>query len=490
VRSAVVIKGRARGGPAALATHLERRDTNERVHVRELEGVTARDVRGALREMDCMGSGAASVRTLYHAAINTAPGERLTDEQKRRAIERLEKELRFEGQPRIVVEHLKKDREHIHVVFLRIDTDRMVAIPDSHNYRKHEIVARDLEREFGHQHVQGAHIGRDDGQRPHRTPGHDEMQQAERTGMSPQEATQRVTGLWNQADSGKAFAAAIAADGWVLAKGDRRDFVLVDGAGETHSLARRIDGVRAAEIRQRMSDIGAASLPSIADARAMQRSQANSGRTKDKEKTKAQETAPPPITLKVEAPAVAHDPARPLWIKDGPAPAIEKKPAPTEPRTESVSKRKPVDDAIKRKPEPQSKPGPLKKLYTAATGVTLRAYAKARSVFDRNDRPIERKATSKAVTAPIRPAVVPAQKAITATREAARQGNRQTVQATVIEPKAAPPRKPPAPVPVLAKEDREPARTRDTRRRLSREELDLMIGRQRQQREERKGPSR
>jgi hypothetical protein len=139
----MVIKGKARGGASALAGHLERRDTNEEVRLRELRGVTARDVRGALREMDCMGSGAASVRTLYHAAINTAPGERLTDEQKQLAVDRLEKELGFEGQPRIIVEHLKKDREHLHVVFLRIDTDRMVAIPDSHNYRKHEIVARD-----------------------------------------------------------------------------------------------------------------------------------------------------------------------------------------------------------------------------------------------------------------------------------------------------------------------------------------------------------
>ena len=112
----MVIKGRARGGSVALAKHLERRDTNEQVTVRELRGVTARDVEGALREMDCMGAGAISKRTLYHAAINTAPTERLTDDQKQRAIERLETELGFAGQPRIVVEHLKKGREHIHVV--------------------------------------------------------------------------------------------------------------------------------------------------------------------------------------------------------------------------------------------------------------------------------------------------------------------------------------------------------------------------------------
>lgn len=481
MRSVVVIKGRARGGPAALATHLERRDTNEKVCVRELRGVTARDVRGALREMDCMGAGAISTRTLYHAAINTSPDERLTDAQKRHATERLAQELGFKGQPRIVVEHLKKDREHIHVVFLRIDTDRMVAIPDSHNYRKHEIVARDLEREFGHQHVQGAHVGREEGQeRPNRTPGHDEMQQAERTGVSPQDAKRRITELWNRADSGKAFAAALETHGWLLAKGDRRDFVLVDSAGETHSLARRIEGVNAAEVRQRMSDIDAASLLSVADARAMQRSQANSGRAKEKEKTKANEATQQPIMLKVEAPVVEHDPARPLSIRDGEAAATEKRRAPA-----------PTEFVSKRKPEPQSKPGPLKKLYTAATDVTQRAYAKVRRVFERKEKPgkpVEPKAPRRSVAAPVPSAVTPTQAATAARRQGARQDNRQTVKGTIIEPKTAPPPKPPGPVP--ANQDRERGRTRDIKPRLSREELDQMIARQRRHRAERGGPSR
>jgi manganese transport protein len=130
---------------------------------------------------------------------------------------------------------------------------------------------RHLEREFGHQHVQGAHIAREGQERPKRTPGHDEMQQAERTGLSPQDAKDQVTRLWNQADSGKAFAAGVAAEGWVLAKGDKRDFVLVDRAGETHSLARRIDGVKAADVRHRMADVDQATLPSVAEAKALQR---------------------------------------------------------------------------------------------------------------------------------------------------------------------------------------------------------------------------
>jgi hypothetical protein len=96
------------------------------------------------------------------------------------------------------------------------------------------------------------------------------MQQAERSGIAPQDATAAITALWRSTDSGKAFAAAIAATGWTLARGDKRDFVLIDPSGETHSLARRIEGAKAKDVRERMADIDAASLPTVDEARARQ----------------------------------------------------------------------------------------------------------------------------------------------------------------------------------------------------------------------------
>ncbi len=448
----MVIKGRARGGPAALATHLERRDTNEKVSVRELRGVTSRDIHGALREMDCMGAGAVSTRTLYHAAINTASKERLTEEQKQQAIDRLETELGFTGQPRIIVEHLKKDREHIHVVFLRIDTDRMVAVPDSHNYRRHEIVARELEREFGHQHVQGAHIGREGQERPKRTPGHDEMQQAERSGLSPQQAKEQLTRLWNQADSGKAFAAALAGEGWVLTRGDKRDFVLVDRAGETHSLARRIEGAKAADVHQRMADIDPTALPSVADAKALQRT-ATSDRIKEKEKpSEALLTAEPPI-LKVTAPP-RIDPATPLQPVERPGQPVvaERKPAPPQSPEPAEQKQLP-------------RPTKVKQLYEAATGVTKRVYSKAKSIFVKKPSPEPGKVPAVPVARSKPPMPLPPTRAPL--------------------PKTSPPRMPEQP-----KVRRSPMAPTPKKRRLSREEIDQMIGRQQARWREHRGPSR
>ena len=272
----MVIKGGSVAGAARIAKHLLNTDSNERIEVKELRGVIAADLRGALQEMEALANGTRAVKPLYHASINTRAGERLSDPQRYQAIDRLEKELGLTGQPRVVVVHEKKDRqqhdrEHCHVVWSRIDLARHRTISDSHNYRKHELVARELERAFGHERVQGAHIEREGRARPERTPSHAEMQQGARTGITPQAARAHITKLWQQSDTGAAFAKALEDSGWTLARGDRRDFVAVDPKGGVHSLARRIDGAKVKDVRARLVNLDLSRLPSVAEARAMQR---------------------------------------------------------------------------------------------------------------------------------------------------------------------------------------------------------------------------
>jgi hypothetical protein len=268
---AVIIKGKSVGGAARLAVHLMRTDTNERAEVKELRGVAADDLRGALLEMEAVAAGTRSTKPFYHASINTLADERLTEEQRAHAIDRLEAELGLTGQARIVVVHEKEGREHCHIVWSRIDLDRMAAISDSHNYRKHEIVSRELEREFGHERVQGAHVEREGKPRPERTPSHAEMLQADRTGLSPKQVKEQITELWRQTDTGQEFAVALWRAGYVLARGDRRDYVVIDPEGGTHSLARRVEGARVKDIRERMADLEPDRLPGIADAKLIQR---------------------------------------------------------------------------------------------------------------------------------------------------------------------------------------------------------------------------
>jgi Relaxase/Mobilisation nuclease domain len=270
----VIVKGTSCAGARRLTVHLMRTDTNERAVVKDIRGVFAQDLLGALREMEAVAAGARTTKPFYHGSINTREDERLTDEQRTYAIDKLEAALGLTGQPRVVVVHEKEGREHCHIVWSRIDLDRMAAISDSNNYRKHEEVARALEKEFGHERVQGAHVERDGKDRPKRTPSHSEMLQAERTGVSPQQAKELITGIWNTTKNGKEFQAALAEKGWILARGDRRDFVAIDPTGGTHSISRRIEGAKAADVRQRFADIDPRDLPSVAEAKQDQRERA------------------------------------------------------------------------------------------------------------------------------------------------------------------------------------------------------------------------
>ena len=260
----MIIKGQSRAGAAELAAHLQRVDTNERMEVIEVRGTIAHDLEGALHEMEALSSGTRCKNPLYHASINVPIHERLGMEHWQQAVDRLEEKLGLAGQPRAVVMHEKFGREHIHVVWGRVRAETLVAIADSHNYLKHEMVARELERAFGHERVQGAHAERDGAPRPERTIAYTERQIAERTGIDPQAVKAEITALWRAAAGPEAFLAALERAGYRPALGARRQYVVMDQAGTVHSLARRIDGMRAAHLRRAFAAVPPARFPAVA----------------------------------------------------------------------------------------------------------------------------------------------------------------------------------------------------------------------------------
>jgi hypothetical protein len=263
----MIIKGKSRAGPGALAAHLGNAEKNEKVTLLETRGTIAQDLRGALVEMDAYAVGTRCEKSLYHAAISPAPPHRLTPEQRAEAIDALEARLGYNGHARVVVMHEKFGREHLHIVWSRIDLEHMRSVSDSHNYRKHEEVARDLERRFGHERVQGAHHEREGVERPDRTPSRAELRQQERTGIKGKLIKDEVTAAFRASDGPEAFKAALEDKGYVLAPGDRRDFVIVDGKGGIHSLARRIDGIKAAALREFMAPLDVSTLPTLEQAK-------------------------------------------------------------------------------------------------------------------------------------------------------------------------------------------------------------------------------
>ena len=77
-----------------------------------------------------------------------------------------------------------------------------------------------------------------------------------------------MTAAFRESEDAEAFKAALEKKGYILAQGDRRDFVVVDRAGgDPLSLARRIDGMKAAELREFMDEIDRETLPTAEEAR-------------------------------------------------------------------------------------------------------------------------------------------------------------------------------------------------------------------------------
>ena len=264
----MIIKGNPAGSVGFWSKHLLRDDTNEKAEVREIKGLSATDLPGALREMQAVASGSRSKGNfMYQANINPLAHEHLTPEQWKEAVDTLERNLGLEGHQRVVIEHVKEGRQHYHVVWNRVDIETMKVADMGGNYRIHTATARELEVRFD--------------LRPTPTPSPEdrtrrdelwEKRAAERSGIDIKAMREEVTKVWNATTSGAEFKTAIEKRGYILAKGDRRDFCLVDRAGDAHSLARRLDGPKAADVRERMVNISREDLPTVQEAREKQRS--------------------------------------------------------------------------------------------------------------------------------------------------------------------------------------------------------------------------
>lgn len=263
----MIIKGGSRKNGRFFARHLANAKDNERVKLVEFRGFANEDIGEAFKAMEAVARGTRCQNYFYHADLNPREGEQLTEPQWEAAVDTLERHLGLQGQPRFVVEHEKEGRIHRHVVWQRVDVDTMTARPDSLTYQKHEAAAREIERDCGLEPVASVLVKDREGPRPERGPKDFEGYRGSKTGLRPQVVREQITECWRESDTGSAFRAALEAKGYILCRGDRRDFCIVDPAGDEHSLARRISGVKAAEIRERMKDVDRDSLPSVEEAR-------------------------------------------------------------------------------------------------------------------------------------------------------------------------------------------------------------------------------
>jgi hypothetical protein len=276
----MILKGSQRANGSDLATHLMNEFDNEYAALAELRGTVAEDLHGAFAEFEAVALGTRMTQPLYSLSIN--PPSKLTRDQYMAAIDTIEQRLGLAGQPRAVVFHVKDGREHAHVVWSRTNTETMRAIHMSHDRRRLCDLACDLAQRYGLSLPPGLEAWKAKQAQDRRKiePTLAEKAQAEATGLTPEQRREEITAAYKAADNAAAFRQALEDKGYILARGDRRGFVVVDGHGDVHSLSRYVEGASAKDIRAKLKDLSADDLPSVdaAKEQAAQRAQAAADR--------------------------------------------------------------------------------------------------------------------------------------------------------------------------------------------------------------------
>ncbi|MGC2853831.1 relaxase/mobilization nuclease domain-containing protein [Novispirillum sp. DQ9] len=236
---------------------------NESAEIVGMDGVVAADLLDAFEEMRALSRGTRCRKAVYHASINVAADEAESVGQAKwqEAADELGRRLGLEGHQRVLVLHRKHGREHLHVVWGRVNPVTLRTTSDGGNYRKHEQVSRALEERWGLKPVVGVHTRPEGHPRPVAQATHQDWQASVRTGIPAMDVARRLHSAWAASTNGASFKREVEALGLCLASG-RRGIVAVDEAGTPHSLARRL-GKRAAEVRARLADLGAATLPTV-----------------------------------------------------------------------------------------------------------------------------------------------------------------------------------------------------------------------------------
>lgn len=246
----MILKAKERGDAPQLARYLLSMRDNEHVELHDVRGFISDDLRGAFNEADAIARGTRCKNYLFSMSLNPPAGEKARTEDFELAIASIEEKLGLETQPRAIVFHEKDGRRHAHVVWSRIDSERMRAI----NMPHYKIKLRDVSRALFMQHGWDMPSGLQDCSL--RNPlnfSQEEWQQARRTGIDPREIKSVLQQCWQRSDNRSSFELALKERGFWLARGDRRGFVAMDYRGEVYSLS-RYAGVKVKELEKRIGD--------------------------------------------------------------------------------------------------------------------------------------------------------------------------------------------------------------------------------------------
>jgi Ti-type conjugative transfer relaxase TraA len=247
----MILEGNARGFGAELAVHLLNPRDNDHVTVHAVDGFVADDLHGAFAEIEAISQATQCQKYLFSLSLNPPMDQSVSVELFEATIAETERRLGLVGQPRAIVFHEKNGRRHAHCVWSRINVAEMKAVPLPHSKRKltkqaHEIFL-----------AQGWDVPKGFERFAERDPlncSRQEAQQAKRTGHDRAALKRMFVECWVGSDNAAAFSVGLKANGFVLARGDRRGFVAVDADGKVWSLSRWC-GVKTRELSRRLGSL-------------------------------------------------------------------------------------------------------------------------------------------------------------------------------------------------------------------------------------------
>lgn len=242
-----------RGNEMDMAAHVMNEQDNDIVRVISVEGTVAEDVFGALAEIKMHRELLTNAKNGF-VSTSINPDQRqdpLTLEQITELADRLDMAFGTVGQPRIVVEHVKNDRQHYHILTSRIDTINEKAIEIPFDRLKSMMVVKEFARDHGITLPDGYYKDFNRSQAKDKSFTLQEKFQQEKTGISKEQRMEIISGLWERRDTPESFINSLQHHGYILCNG-RRPYVLVDMFGKTNSLPKLISdsAVRTRQIRE------------------------------------------------------------------------------------------------------------------------------------------------------------------------------------------------------------------------------------------------
>ena len=257
----MIIHGNKRGGSRDLALHLLKEE-NDHVDVHELRGFMSDDLETALKEAYTVSKATQAKKFLFSVSFNPPQGEKVSTKAFEDAIAKVEKEFELERQARAIVFHEKNGRRHCHVVWSLIDPKAMKAIKLDYSKRRMMGISRCLFLEHGWEMPKGMIDQRN---RDSRNFTLAQWQQAKRIGKDPSKIKQDFQECWVLSDNRSSFEQALKERGYILARGDRRGYVVLDHRCEIFALGKKWMDAPVIDIHAKVGD--KARLPSVEETR-------------------------------------------------------------------------------------------------------------------------------------------------------------------------------------------------------------------------------